>query len=191
MATQDAFNAAKMAFAMYGRFLNGVAQEIGLEKALALHSRQGELFGAMLGAAIKEKLGGRQLDIPAVAQVAKAVGDALGSTSEVVEGTPVLLKLNWGQCPIYEGLKQAGLEHATIRKACEGVAAVEDQKLREVLPGLSLCVKFRAAASDSCLEEYALEKQARVEGEIGTDQTHGPLVPSNAAARGLLWLRRS
>jgi hypothetical protein len=50
-SAEDAFNAAKVMCTMYGGFFKDVAGEVGSEKALALHAKQGEQFGAILAGA--------------------------------------------------------------------------------------------------------------------------------------------
>lgn len=50
-SAEDAFNAAKVMCTMCGGFFKDVAGEVGSEKALALHAKQGEQFGAILAGA--------------------------------------------------------------------------------------------------------------------------------------------
>ncbi len=43
---EDIFNGAKSAFTFYDAFFNTVAQELGMERALELHTRMCETMGA-------------------------------------------------------------------------------------------------------------------------------------------------
>ncbi|MFB0523747.1 MAG: hypothetical protein ACETV1_08350 [Candidatus Bathyarchaeia archaeon] len=54
MASIEAFNAAKNVVSMYGAFFKIVAQEIGMERALALRRKVGESFGPILAEMFKE-----------------------------------------------------------------------------------------------------------------------------------------
>ena len=56
MASEDAFNAAKMAFCSWGGFFKDVAQEIGAEKAIALYAKSGEAFEAWFAQTTRERL---------------------------------------------------------------------------------------------------------------------------------------
>ena len=157
MAREDAFDAAKAAFGMYGGFLKDVAQEIGMEKALAFHAKQGEALGAMTAGMTKEQLGDKQFDMKTFASVLSGGYQMLGIAYEIEEN-PASLKITAFQCPIYEGLGSAGLDDKTIELLCSGMSAAEFAEEKKVFPQLSMCLKFRSAPEQPCVEEYALEK---------------------------------
>jgi hypothetical protein len=157
MAREDAFDAAKAAFGMYGGFLKDVAQEIGMEKALALYAKQGQPFGAMMAGMTKEQLGDKEFDVKTFASVLSGGYQMIGLAYEIEEN-PASLKITVSQCPIYEGLKSAGLEDKTIELLCSGMSAAEFAEEKKVFPQLSMCLKFRSAPEQPCVEEYALEK---------------------------------
>jgi hypothetical protein len=158
MATEDAFNAAKTVFTLYGGFFQDVAAEIGMEKALALHARRGEAFGAMLAAMTKERLGGREFDLKTFAAVeSEAEAQGFGMTGEIAEG-PASIKINWARCSLYEGFSDAGLDHETITQMCNCLTAVEFAGLNQAFPPLSGSVKVRSAPDEPCVEEFVYAK---------------------------------
>jgi hypothetical protein len=53
MAIEDNLNAATSAYAIYDAYMNTVAQEMGMEKALALHTKTCETVGPLQGQMLK------------------------------------------------------------------------------------------------------------------------------------------
>jgi len=158
MATEDAFNAAKVVFTMYGGFFKDVAAEIGMERALALHAKTGESFAAMLAAMTKERLGGREFDLKTLAAVeSEGAARGFGMTCETEAG-PASIRNTWLRCSLYEGLRDAGLDHDVIAQMCHRGAAVEFAALNETFPRLSGSVKFRATPDQPCVEELVHAK---------------------------------
>lgn len=157
MAREDAFNATKAAWGMYGGFLKDVAQEIGMEKALALCAKQGGALGTMMAGMTKQQLGDKEFDMKTFASVLSGGYQMLGIAYEIEEN-PASLKITASQCPIFEGLKSAGLDDKTIELLCTHWSAAEFAEEKKVFPQLSSCLKFRAAPDQPCVEEYALQE---------------------------------
>ena len=157
MAREDAFNGAKSACAMLGGFLKDVEQEIGMEKALLLYGRQGEPLGSMLAGITKQQLGDKEFDFKTFAAVLSGAYQMFGLTYEIEENA-TSTKVRVFQCPIYEGFKEAGLDHQTTEALCNRMAAVEYAELKKVIPQLCGSLKFRSAPDQPCVEEFVLEK---------------------------------
>ncbi len=155
MASEDAFNAVVGSFSMYGALLKDVAAEIGMERALELHAKQGENFGAMLNGMLKERQGDTDLKVETLTAVFSEVGEGFGLSPEIEE-TQTKVSFTHHQCPIYEGLKMAGWAHEEIKAACEGMAGGEIAALKEAYPQLSGGVTFRATPDEPCVEEFSL-----------------------------------
>jgi hypothetical protein len=156
MGSEAAFNAAKGAFSMYGALLKDVAQDIGMEKALALHARRGEDFGAMTAGMIRDALGDDEFNMQAVASVLSGAAKEMGLVAEI-EATPNSATMKISQCPIYEGCKVAGWSHEEIGTMCKRLAAAEASEIKKTYPQLSACVTFRSASDESCVEEFVWE----------------------------------
>jgi len=92
MAREDAFNAAKATSTLLGGFFKDVANEIGLEKALSLYAKHGEVLGAMMARAVKERLGDKEFDMKTLASVASGFSQICGFTYELEE-TPTSIKV--------------------------------------------------------------------------------------------------
>jgi hypothetical protein len=158
MAKDGAFNATKAAFAMYGGLLRDVAQEIGIEKAIALHARRGEAFGAELAEMTKKALGKKKLNMKTFVSFETQAGEVFGMNGQIREEKKNSCKVIWARCAIYEGLSSAGLDHQTIESLCSKMSGVEYAELTKAFPQFSGCVKFRSAPDQPCVEEFALVK---------------------------------
>jgi len=157
MSREQIYTATKGTFSLLGGFLKDVAQEIGMDKALAVYANQGETFGKMLTGMIKEKLGDKDLDTPTVAAVLANATDGLGFTVRIEE-SPTSVKMEATRCPIYDGFREAGLDHETIESICSRVSVVQQAAMRRAYPQLSWCVRFRSAPDQPCIEEFAIEQ---------------------------------
>lgn len=157
MSKKDSFNATKGSFSLYGGFFKDVAQELGLEKAVALHANQGKLFGAAVASMLKEELGRKKFNLATLESVYTKVLQEFGMTPEFEKGRSTL-KVEFLRCPIYEGCVSAGLDHKTIELMCNQYGANESEEIRKVFPQLSGCLKFRSAPDEPCVEEFVVSK---------------------------------
>lgn len=155
MSKEEIFNASADAYSLLGGFLKDVAQEIGMDKTLALFA--GETFGSMLAGMMKEKLGDKDLDTATIAAVLSDATDSIGSTVKIEESTKSV-RTEIAKCPIYHGFKEAGLDHKTIESTCNCMADGMLAEMRKSYPQLSWSVKFRSAPDQPCIEEYTIEK---------------------------------
>jgi predicted ester cyclase len=154
---ESAFQAAKAAFSLYGGFFKDVSQEIGMEKAESLHTKQGEFFGAKLAEITKKRLADKDFDMKTFASVLSDSYQIFGFTYGIEESA-ASLRLSCSRCPVYEGFKSAGLDHATVELLCNRMAAVELDEEKKLCPILSASLKFRATPDEACVEKFALAK---------------------------------
>ena len=157
IARESAFQAAKAAFSMYGGFFKDVAAEVGMEKAVSLHAKQGEVTGAMLAGMTKQRLADKEFDMKTFASVLSNAYQVFGFTFEIGESA-ASLRLSCTRCPVYEGFKSAGLDHATAELLCSRMATAEINEEKKLCPILSASLKFRATPDEACVEEFALAK---------------------------------
>ena len=68
------------------------------------------------------------------------------------------LTMTFSQCPIYDGLSSAGVDHKTIELMCSQMASAEYEVLKSAFPNLSGCVKFRSTPGEACVEEFVIIK---------------------------------
>jgi hypothetical protein len=80
---------------------------------------------------------------------------ALGMTPEI-ENNANSFALSWRRCPMYEGLRMAGLDHATIEAMCKCSTEAGYAAHKKVFPQLSGALKFRVAPDQPCVEEFTL-----------------------------------
>jgi hypothetical protein len=157
MSKKATFKAASASFGMYGGFFKDVSEQVGLEKTAALHANQGKKFGAHFAGALKEELGRKKLNVATLESVYGKMLDLFGIMPRFQRKRSTL-SATVSQCPIYEGLSSAGLDHKTIELMCSQMAAAEYEVLRNVFPNLSGCVKFRSAPDQACVEELVVTK---------------------------------
>jgi len=158
MATEHAFGGAKNAFIFYGAYLNTVAQEMGMERALALHTKMLETAGAMQGKTMKERTGMEEVDAKAAWSLVRAVPESLGISFEVVEESPSRVRIRYGQCSVCEGWHMGGLDDKTRETMCRvGSMRFMDTAVKQLNPRLSYqLTKYRSALNDFCEEQIVL-----------------------------------
>ena len=157
MQKEEAFGATKVMSMLYGGFFKDVAKEVGSEKAVALHAHQGEAFGHVLAGMLQAQAAEKGLTITTLSSVLSAAPAVFGMTPEV-EDTAPSVTLHSHQCPMYDGFRDAGLDHETIGSMCRAMAAAEYAALTKAVPQVSARVEFRSAPDKACVEHYSLAK---------------------------------
>ena len=157
MSKKSTFNASSVSFGFYGGFFKDVSQELGLDKAVALHANQGKQTGAALAGMLKNELGSKKLNLAAFESVYAKFIEQIGITPDFKKKRSSLT-LTVGHCPIYEGCRSAGLDHKTIELMCSQMTALENAELKKAYPMLSGCLKFRSTPDEPCVEEFVLLK---------------------------------
>jgi len=159
MAIEDTFNGAKNAFTLFFAYLNTVAQEIGMERALALNTKMCEAMGAARGKMMKEQSDIKEFDARAAHSLTKSVPENIGINTEVLEESPQRVVIKVGKCPIYEAAQMLGLDAKTIEAMCRtGSVRFMDTAAKQLNPNLSNRLrKFRSAPHDFCEEEIVLD----------------------------------
>jgi hypothetical protein len=155
MAIEDVFNGAKTAMMLFDAYLNTVAQEIGMERALALQTKMGEQMGTLQAMMMKEQSGIKQFDAKVAWSLIRTIPDSLGVSIEVVEESPRRVVVKCGRCSIYEAAQMLGMDAKTIEAGCRaGPEKVMNAAAKELNPKLNFRVtKFRSTPDDFCQEE--------------------------------------
>ena len=121
MAKDDVFNATMSSMSMYGGLFKAIADDVGLDKAIEYHGKQGELFGMMISETLKQQLGDKAPTTEALKSVLQPEVEGFGFDAEF-DVSPTEVSIKVPRCPIYEGFKMAGLDHETIGKMCSARA---------------------------------------------------------------------
>jgi hypothetical protein len=160
MSQDDAFNAAKTAMAFYMAYLNMVAQEVGMDRALALQTEMCENVGALQGRMLKEQSGLDEFDAESAWSLVKTTPTSLGLSLELLEDNPLRVLVKCGRCSIFEAGRMMGLDTETLETFCRsGPSKFLDVVTKELNPNLSYrLLKFRMPPDDFCFEEIVLEK---------------------------------
>ena len=158
MAIEDVFNGARMGLMLYDALLNTVAQEIGMERALALQTKMCENMGAMQAKMMKEQAGIKEFDAKAAWPICQATPESLGISMEVVEESPQRVVVKLGRCSVYEAAQMLAMGAKTIETMCRsGPQRFMDAAAKELNANLSFQLwKFRSAPDDFCEEGIVL-----------------------------------
>jgi hypothetical protein len=159
MAIEDTFNGARNGLTFLHAYINTVAQEIGMERALALDTKVNEALGATQGKMIKEHVGIEEFDAKAAHQpLINAIEEGFGILSEVIEESPQRVVFKVGRCPVYEAAQALGMDAEAIEANCRATSIrYMEAMARQLNPNLSYELrKFRSAADDSCEEAIVL-----------------------------------
>ena len=158
MTKEDAFNACVFIYAAHDAFFGAVAQEVGMERALALHSAAVEPGGAAQGKILKEQAGVDQVDAETAQVLLENILKTIGMSSEVLESSSQKVVIKAGRCPLYEAGLAIGLDGATIEALCRaGAIRFMDAATKQLNPNLSYQLQtFRSGPDDSCVEEIVL-----------------------------------
>lgn len=157
MQKEDVFNATKVMSTLYGGLFMEAAKEVGSERALAFHAKQGVMLGEMLAGMLRAQVAGKELDLRTLSSLISASTTVLGMTP-YVEETSTSAKVCTRECPVYDGMKDAGLDHETIGSTCRAMAAAEYAVLAKAFPQVSVRLEFRSAPGGTCVEECSLTK---------------------------------
>jgi len=156
MSDQGLFEGMKMGAALYGGLYKDVAAEMGSAKALALHGKQCEAMGRMMGDAMRAELAGRKPTPHELAEVIGALESSFGM-SPMIEETPNGIVVRHKSCPFYDGYRQGGLDHVAIEPMCEAATAAQVSAMDTLLPQVSMRLEFRKEPGDACVEIYELK----------------------------------
>ena len=153
---EDVFKGATSGFSAVGAFFGTVAQEIGMEQALALYAKACEAMGVGMGQTMKEQMGISELDAKSAIKVAEAIGSNFGVGLEVEE-TPTSVLLKWGRCPVYAANQAMGMDEEARQVMCNN-GSMRFMKIlyKQLDPNVSIeRKKFRESLDDFCVKEVS------------------------------------
>jgi len=158
MAIEDTFRGAKNAYIYYFAYLTTVAQEIGMERAIALENKMCEARGILDGKIMKEQADINEFDAKAVASLAENYVESIGASPEVIEESPKKVSFKVVRCPLYEAAQAVGLEDEIIEALCRaGPVRNMDSMVKQLNPNLNYQLrKFRSATDNFCEETIVL-----------------------------------
>jgi len=158
MTQEDILEAARTALTLYGAYLNATAQEIGIDKALAIHTKVFETLGSHQGQVMREQSGTQEHDAQTAWRLVSTTPVSLGLGFEVKEESPQRVMVRCGRCSIFEAAQSLGMDVKNIEAFCRaGPARFMDSAAKQLNPDLNFHVgKFRSSADDFCEEELIL-----------------------------------
>ena len=161
MAVENTFNGAKSGLTFLHAYLNSVAEEIGMEQALALDAKTCQALGTAQGMMIKGQAGVEDVDIKTGEKMLSAlIEESFGIISEVADESPNIISCKVGRCPVYESAEMIGMDNKFIEAGCRaGAITFMDYVAKQLNPKLSYkLTKFRSSADDCCEEAVVMDK---------------------------------
>jgi hypothetical protein len=159
MGMEDTLNGATAAMTFFNSYIKTVADEIGMERAVDLHTKMCKTTGAMQGQMMKEQAGIEEIDAKAAWSIVKAIPEGIGISSEVIEESPQEVVVKLHKCPVYTAGQMLGLDAETIETMCRnGSAQLMHAATKELNPNLSYQLrKYRSGPDDFCEEAIVQE----------------------------------
>ncbi len=157
MTEEQVFQATRKVYALYGAFFKVVAQELGMEKALALHAQAHEEQGLASAKLIKAKLGDAPFDIQRLGSILQESNLSIGIQCELARASKSTALFRNSQCPMYDGYRMGGLDDKMAESLCQkGAAAKLGTMLKQIAPGITYRLKYyRRKPDEPCDEEIS------------------------------------
>ncbi len=154
MSSEDIYKVARNIFGRYGAFFKIVVNEIGMEKALALHAEAHKELGVNTADAIRESMKGVEFNLETLGPLLRDGNISHGLLTEMVE-TPSSILLKNSRCPVYDGYRMVGLDDETAEALCQhGAIAKIGTTVNLLNPSLSYeLTHYRSKPDESCVEE--------------------------------------
>jgi len=155
MTNEQVFQAATKIYGLYGAFFKAVAKEVGLEKALALHTQAHDEQGIASGKILKEKMGQGRFDIQKLGSVLRESNLSIGIDSELAHSSSSSALFRNSRCPMYDGYRIGGLDDQTAEALCQkGATAKLGTMLKYLDPSITYRLKhYRLKPDEVCEEE--------------------------------------
>ena len=159
MGIEDTYNGAVSAMTFFNAYIQTVAEEIGMDKAVGLYTKMCENMGAMQGEMLKEKAGQEEIDAKAAWSLVKAIPEGIGISSEIISESPQEVVVKLDRCPVFSAGLMLGLDADAIETMCRnGSAKLMHTCTRQLNPNLNYQLrKFRTGPDDFCEEAIVQE----------------------------------
>ena len=148
MSSEEVFDASKNGFSTYGKFFKAVAKDIEMERALELHEIGYEDYGPVFDEMFKT------LSLEELSTNIGGMLTSMGLDTKISQTSDSVIATTH-RCPEYEGFKEAGLDHETIKKLCLCSVGSINASLQKLgaYGGISIN-KYRSDSDDYCIEEF-------------------------------------
>ena len=155
MTEEQLFQATRKVYSLYAAFFKAVVQEVGLDRALALHAQAHEEQGVASGRLLKEKLGNKELDLRELGSILQQSNLSIGIGSRLSHASTSSVIFSNTRCPMYDGYRMGGLDDEIAEALCQrGVPAKLGTMLQLLDPGISYrLTHYRSSPEEPCEEE--------------------------------------
>jgi len=152
LSSEEVFDASKNGFSTYGKVFKAGAKEIGMERALELHGSGYEDYGPVFDEMFKT------LSLEELSANVGGMLTSLGYDVKISQTSNSVIATTH-RCPEYEGFKEAGLDHETIKKLCLRSVGSIDASLQKLGANGGISInKYRSDSDDYCIEEFNKKK---------------------------------
>ncbi len=157
MNDERVFLAAQKSYALYAAFFRAVAQELGTERALALHASVQAEQGIASARVLKDRMIDTPFNLQKLRFILQESDVKIGIDWQLAQMNGSSALLTNGHCSLYDGYRSGGLDEATAQELCQtGAAAKLGALLKEFDPRICYCLKFyRGTPDEACIEEIS------------------------------------
>lgn len=156
LTREEIYSGVKGAMFLYGGLFKRLIEAVGIDGALATHVKLQEPFGEGWAELLRDKLGGNELNMKIFSDVYVSMSNS--GVQNVYEITSNSFSVLGYQCPIYDGLRDAGIDHNTIKCMCMGASELIFKEFRKYYPNVEAGAVFRDNPESYCVEWYNLKK---------------------------------
>jgi hypothetical protein len=154
LTREEVYRGVRGTMALYGGLFMKLVDTVGLEEAMAVHARLQEPYGDGLARLLTERLKGDEMNMEAFREV--YISTSISGVENIYEMTSNSFRVLGHQCPVYDGLRCAGLDHDTVRLMCTGAAKLLMGAFGRHYPMIESGLTFRDKADGYCVEWYKL-----------------------------------
>lgn len=158
MTQAEVFTGSKSGLTFLFAYQQAVAQEIGMEQALALNAKMVQALGTAQGQDLRSRADREEIPPKLAASLTgEFLEQALGIRSRMKEGSAEKAVIKIGRCPSYEAAAELGMEHSAIEAPCRaGSIPYMDALVKQLNPDVVYdLTQFRPSAQDPCVEVIA------------------------------------
>ncbi|MFZ2035986.1 MAG: hypothetical protein WAU62_03605 [Dehalococcoidales bacterium] len=152
---EQMYNSVKHGLKVQDIFVQTVAEEIGMDRAVELFAKTTEKMGKIQGSILRQNSLIKKFDAHTAAALVRAAYQSLGISIKMKEESPRSVLFTCTRCPNYTAAHELGIDDKAIESWCRvGNIRFMDMMVKQLNPDLSVrLVKFRTAPEDFCGEE--------------------------------------
>jgi len=152
---EQMYNSVKHGLKVQDIFVQTVAEEIGMDRAVELFAKTTEKMGKIQGSILRQNSLIKKFDAHTASALVRDMYESLGISIKMQEESARSVLFTCTRCPNYTAALELGIDDKAIESWCR-VSNIRfmDMMVKQLNPDLSVrLVKFRTTPEDFCGEE--------------------------------------